>query len=79
MFELGVNPWEGDLEPKYTDSTTLASRVSRLNPAWNETSNEVTENSQFAKAMELCGAEFSEYVLNIALVLVIVSMFFLVN
>lgn len=74
-----MNPWEGDFEPKYFDSTTLASRVSRLNPAWNETSNEVTENSQFAKAMELCGVEFTDYVLDIALVLVIVLVFFLVN
>ena len=46
----------------YTDRTGLSSRVSRLNPRWNE-KDEVTgvgpdENAKFEGAVKICGLEF---------------------
>ncbi len=35
----GVNPWEGDAPPRYTNITDLSSRVGRLNPNWKEYSS----------------------------------------
>lgn len=58
----GINQWEGDAPPKYLDNTTLASRVSFLNPKWNEESTAETLYKQFVKAMDLTGSEFSEAV-----------------
>lgn len=61
-IDNGVNPYETDLEPIYRDSTGISSRVSRLNPGWNDprASDPAFENGQFEKASLLCGAEFTD-------------------
>ena len=58
----GVNPWEGDAPPRYTNSTDLSSRVGKLNPNWNEDSSEPELRRRFDLAVELAGKEFSDAV-----------------
>merc|ERR1712008_613537 len=49
-----------DGEPKYKISSLIGARVGSLNPRWNdEDKSEARENSQFRKAMEMVGAEFT--------------------
>lgn len=55
------------IEARYKDSTGIASRVSHLNPRWNETVSEAEVATRFAKAMELCGSEFSSKLENLVL------------
>ncbi|KAK2578964.1 hypothetical protein KPH14_011167 [Odynerus spinipes] len=45
-----------DSEPFYNISTGISSRVSRLNPAWNDKTKDIDE--QFRKAIDLVGEEF---------------------
>lgn len=45
---------------RYILASTLASRVSNLNPAWNDTKSQPDE--QFTKAMKLVGEEFEDRV-----------------
>lgn len=45
-----------DEEPRYSITTNLSSRVSRLNPRWNDPNPD--SEKQFQKAMNLVGAEF---------------------
>ncbi|RKP14517.1 GAMM1 protein [Piptocephalis cylindrospora] len=52
----GVPQYPSDVEAAYTDHTHLPSRVSRLNPWWNQIDIDV--DARFAKAMELAGADF---------------------
>lgn len=54
----GINQWEGDSPPKYTCNTSLSSRVSFLNPAWNEDSSEGKQFEKFMEAVKLTGSEF---------------------
>eukprot|EP00761_Pharyngomonas_kirbyi_P000931 gb/GECH01000932.1/.p1 GENE.gb/GECH01000932.1/~~gb/GECH01000932.1/.p1 ORF type:complete len:405 (+),score=102.59 gb/GECH01000932.1/:1-1215(+) len=49
-------------EVNYNVTTSLSSRVGRLNPMWNEVSTEGLENERFKKAMKLTGSEFLECV-----------------
>ena len=56
---LGVSVCENECTTRYSDATGLAKRVSRLNPAWNETDPEITPDRQFDKAVQLCGEDFS--------------------
>lgn len=42
----------------YKDSTTISSRVARLNPYWNEKTVDVQE--RFMEAVRICGQEFIE-------------------
>ncbi len=48
----------GDCQANYKVSTTLSSRVGRLNPSWNEPSGSAVQNAQFKKAMLLTQREF---------------------
>ena len=52
----GVDQFDGN--PRYHVTTTLGSRVSGLNPAWNEVDPDV--QAAFEKAMKLCGTEFMD-------------------
>lgn len=47
-----------DTPPKYHVSTSLSSRVGRLNPAWNEPQTPDIVNNQFIEAMTLTCSEF---------------------
>lgn len=55
-IDNGVSVADGDL--KYHVSTTLSSRVGRLNPNWNEPSTSDDQNDRFKCAMELTCSEF---------------------
>ncbi len=50
----GVDRYPG-VKPLYRDGTSIASRVSRLNPAWNE--ENVNLDERFMKAVEITGEE----------------------
>lgn len=52
------------LVPAYKDRSSIVSRVSRLNPWWNDTRSVDTDfmDSQFKKAVEMVGNEFVESV-----------------
>ena len=54
----GVNQFDTEAPSKYEVNTSLPSRVGKLNPAWNETFDAESQNSQFRKAMQVTGAEF---------------------
>lgn len=67
----GINQYVSDAPPLYVNNTTLGARVSRLNPAWNETPPPgVTANAdldeRFRAAMALTGQEFEEAVRDAA-------------
>ncbi len=54
-----------DIAPAYVVSTDLPSRVSRLNPAWNEENVSDSElMKRFERAMELTGSEFVDNVMG---------------
>ena len=36
-IDNGVNQWDGDAPPKYSNNTHLSARVGSLNPSWNTT------------------------------------------
>jgi uncharacterized UPF0160 family protein len=55
-IDNGVSVADGEI--KYHVSTTLSSRVGRLNPAWNEPQTPDVMNSQFQQAMLLTTSEF---------------------
>ena len=58
-IDNGVEVADGEL--RYAVSTTLSSRVSHLNPAWNDTAVSHAEvNERFRGAMLLTGGEFVE-------------------
>ncbi|KAJ3024894.1 UNVERIFIED_CONTAM: hypothetical protein HDU68_007678 [Siphonaria sp. JEL0065] len=63
----GVSQYPSDLRPKYRDGTSISSRVSKLNPWWNQESNENILLEAFFKAVELTGTEFTERVRYTAL------------
>jgi uncharacterized UPF0160 family protein len=44
-------------ERRYSINSDLGSRISKLNPAWNEPTSEEIENSQFNKAVEIATEE----------------------
>ncbi|GMH34452.1 hypothetical protein BSKO_02286 [Bryopsis sp. KO-2023] len=56
----GVNQWNSDAPPKYICNTSLSSRVSFLNPQWNEDSSDEVQYARFCQAMELTGSEFKD-------------------
>jgi uncharacterized UPF0160 family protein len=47
---------------RYRVGTGLSSRVAKLNPAWNEPSDDATVNASFAAAMALTAGEFVDHV-----------------
>jgi uncharacterized UPF0160 family protein len=56
----GINNRDG--EPRYSVNSTIASRVAKLNPAWNETASTENIMERFEKAMEMVGEEFVDVV-----------------
>ncbi|KAI9344997.1 metal-dependent protein hydrolase [Obelidium mucronatum] len=63
----GVSQYPADLRPKYRDGTSISSRVAKLNPWWNQESNENVLMEGFLKAVDLTGTEFTERVRYTAL------------
>jgi len=57
-IDNGISQYPASIEPKYHSWTDLSSRVSRLNPAWNQPFDSITLDNQFAKASALTGEEF---------------------
>eukprot|EP00933_Yihiella_yeosuensis_P036438 TRINITY_DN3018_c1_g1_i1.p1 TRINITY_DN3018_c1_g1~~TRINITY_DN3018_c1_g1_i1.p1 ORF type:complete len:348 (+),score=72.15 TRINITY_DN3018_c1_g1_i1:77-1045(+) len=55
-IDNGIGISDGSM--KFKDLSGLASRVARLNPRWNETSDEEDQSQRFETASALCGAEF---------------------
>ncbi|POW14952.1 hypothetical protein PSTT_02527, partial [Puccinia striiformis] len=51
-------PTKQAVKLRYQSGTDLSSRISHLNPAWNETSNNTVLDTQFEKASNLAGSEF---------------------
>jgi len=51
-------PTKQAVKLKYQSSTDLSSRISHLNPAWNEPVNNTILDTQFEKASSLAGSEF---------------------
>ena len=57
----GVSQWDnGDTPPRYVSKTDLSSRVSNLNPRWNQPETPSHFDAAFARAVALTGAEFME-------------------
>jgi len=56
-IDNGVEVCEGS-QRRYKESSDLSSRVSRLNPLWNEASDHEDQCARFEQASALCGAEF---------------------
>lgn len=54
----GIDPFESDAPPRYSDSTTLAARVGHLNPPWNVAHSAAELDLAFSRAVQLTGAEF---------------------
>jgi uncharacterized UPF0160 family protein len=55
--------------PLYTDGTTLAARVARLNPEWNapaEAQTNAALDAAFERAVEMAGGEFADEVARVA-------------
>eukprot|EP00936_MAST-01D_sp_MAST-1D-sp1_P000686 g686.t1 len=63
-IDNGVEVADGEL--RYKVSTTLSSRVSHLNPAWNASGDNDTRNAAFRAAMLLTGTEFVDAVVRAA-------------
>jgi len=55
-IDNGVTPYDIKEPAKYSDTTTLAQRVSRINPPWNFSDKDA--DSRFEKAMQFCKLEF---------------------
>ncbi|KAF8922521.1 metal-dependent protein hydrolase [Mucidula mucida] len=54
----GISRYPTEIKPLYKSSTDLPSRVGSLNPAWNQSWDPQTLDTQFAKASALTGQEF---------------------
>ncbi|KAJ3344747.1 hypothetical protein HDU83_004769 [Entophlyctis luteolus] len=63
----GVSQFPSDLRPKYRDSTSISHRVARLNPWWNQESNDSILYDRFLQAVALTGSEFLDRVKYTAL------------
>jgi len=63
-IDNGISQYPPELTPNYTINTDLSSRISRLNPTWNE--HGINSNDRFKDAMELAGREFVESAISIA-------------
>jgi uncharacterized UPF0160 family protein len=48
--------------PRYRDETSLALRVARLNPQWNETPSEADRMRAFLSAVDMVGVEITSFV-----------------
>lgn len=54
-IDNGVNIAEGEL--RYRNTSGLSSRVSRLNPSWQEEQSPEKENAAFKRALQICAEE----------------------
>lgn len=61
-IDNGVNQYDTEAPARYIDNTSLASRVKRLNPEWNQESSNALLDQQFLKAVALAGSELAEAV-----------------
>jgi uncharacterized UPF0160 family protein len=59
----GVEQYPADAKPKYTDGTSIAARVGRLNPQWNQPTSDDILFRQFLRAVEIAGEELVHKVL----------------
>eukprot|EP00996_Jenningsia_fusiforme_P001915 NODE_2769_length_1123_cov_36.922719_g2542_i0.p1 GENE.NODE_2769_length_1123_cov_36.922719_g2542_i0~~NODE_2769_length_1123_cov_36.922719_g2542_i0.p1 ORF type:complete len:332 (+),score=53.53 NODE_2769_length_1123_cov_36.922719_g2542_i0:52-1047(+) len=62
-IDNGITQWDTTEPPRYLITTSLSSRVGRLNPGWN--AGAVTDEQRdaaFMKAVDLVGKEFTECV-----------------
>ncbi|KAI0307831.1 metal-dependent protein hydrolase [Multifurca ochricompacta] len=57
-IDNGIPQYHEDIQPKYRNRTDLSSRVSWLNPAWNEPFDSQAVDALFLKASQLAGEEF---------------------
>ena len=64
-IDTGVEAVPEGVRLLYKDSTGLASRVSRLNPRWNEVGDDVDPDARFAQAVEICGQDFMSVMIGI--------------
>lgn len=55
-IDNGVNEYSGDVSPNYKVPTDLGSRISWLNPLWNEQGVDV--DARFQQAVALTGSDF---------------------
>jgi uncharacterized UPF0160 family protein len=59
----GVSQYASGTEKLYKDGTSLARRVSRLNPSWNDpVQDDAHIDKRFGMAVEMVGAELKEIV-----------------
>ncbi len=65
-IDNGVQQYPPESVPRYRDSTSVASRVGRLNPSWNEKVDDDELMVRFEKAIAICGAEFEDHVKSAA-------------
>jgi uncharacterized UPF0160 family protein len=61
----GVERYPSTVKAAYGDETSIAARVGRLNPRWNEPTNEDILYKQFEKAIEIAGEELVHKVIVI--------------
>jgi uncharacterized UPF0160 family protein len=54
----GVEQYPIDVKPRYSDDTSIAARVGRLNPRWNQLTDDQALFKNFQKACEIVGQEF---------------------
>jgi uncharacterized UPF0160 family protein len=66
LWRAGINQYDVDTPPRYLSSTGLSARVGGLNPAWNEDGSDARADAQFARAVQLTGAEFRDAVAYIS-------------
>ena len=67
-IDTGVEMIPNTILPAYKDRTGLSSRVSRLNPRWNEVDdkgNKPDENERFEKASIISGDEFMDILMYV--------------
>ncbi|KAI0094917.1 GAMM1 protein [Irpex rosettiformis] len=59
-IDNGISQYPTDVQPRYRLRTDVSARVGFLNPAWNESVDSQTVDSQFLKASRLVGGEFTD-------------------
>ncbi len=63
----GVEQYPENVAAAYNDSTSISARVGRLNPRWNQETNDDILYKQFEKAVQITGEELVATVETIAL------------
>jgi uncharacterized UPF0160 family protein len=61
----GIERFQSDSPPRYQLHTDLGSRVARLNPPWNEATNDDDRMRRFERAMALTASEFDSALTHI--------------